>query len=68
MYQKSQLINRRPNMKQYSNNMRDIQDDDDDDPGISSFARSKVDDDDEKFKNQNSDPDFIDNLLKKKGR
>lgn len=55
-------------MKQYSNNMRDIQDDDDDDPGISSFARSKVDDDDEKFKNQNSDPDFIDNLLKKKGR
>ncbi|CAD8080140.1 unnamed protein product [Paramecium sonneborni] len=68
MYQQSQLINRRPNMRQLTGRARDIQDDDDDDPGISSFARSKVDDDDEKFKNQNSDPDFLDSLLRKKSR
>ncbi|CAD8160299.1 unnamed protein product [Paramecium octaurelia] len=68
MYQTSQLINRRPNMRQLTGRARDIQDDDDDDPGISSFARSKVDDDDEKFKNQNTDPDFLDSLLRKKSR
>ncbi|CAD8150043.1 unnamed protein product [Paramecium octaurelia] len=68
MYQTSQLINRRPNMRQLTGRARDIQEDDDDDFGISSFAKSKVDDDDEKFKNQNSDPDFLDSLLKKKSR
>jgi hypothetical protein len=45
---------------------RDIQDDDDyEDPGLSSFTKSKVDDDDDKFKNR-SESEFLDFLARKK--
>ena len=41
-------------------------DDDDEEPIMSSFTKSKVDDDDEKFNKGHSDQEFLDALLRKK--